>query len=189
MQYKITEQYARSEEKPIAEFGELNDARFFIEKKSSIDTDEGKKLFYRLYDDSELMQEFNKENISVAYAQYAEGNSSFNTRMVFLVMININDSERKPIANFGDQNDANIFIESKCEGDNTVQDNDLFFIFNNRIVLDTLTRNIIAIRHKKSEGSGNNEKGSTFQPTALSRRPTPPGGPSDCWVEKDDDEK
>ena len=37
MNYKITEQYSRGEENPIAARGELNDARLFVTKKSTID--------------------------------------------------------------------------------------------------------------------------------------------------------
>ena len=99
MEYGVTEQYARSEEKFIAKFSDLNDATIFIAQKSSNDNIESKKLIYRLYNESELLQEINKENISVAYAQYAEGSHNFNGRLPFLVMIKANNGlEKKPLA-------------------------------------------------------------------------------------------
>jgi hypothetical protein len=191
MEYSVTEQYARSEEKFIAKFSDLNAATIFIAQKSSNDNIESRKLIYRLYNESELLQEINKENISVAYAQYAEGSHTFNGRLPFLVMIKANNAlERKPIANFIDIKDAELFIVGKCDADYTIGDNDLFFIFREQNLMDTLNKVILANRKKKSEGTRGNESGSTFQPTPLSRRPTPSGGPSDCWVEKekDDDE-
>jgi hypothetical protein len=36
MNFKITEHYGKGEEKLIAEFNDLNEARFFLAKKSSI---------------------------------------------------------------------------------------------------------------------------------------------------------
>ncbi|WP_454781809.1 hypothetical protein [Legionella sp. WA2022007384] len=59
MQYKITEQFARGEEKVIAEFSDLGDTRIFIAKKLALPDLEKQKIIFRLYDDSDLLQEFN----------------------------------------------------------------------------------------------------------------------------------
>ncbi len=56
MNFKITEHYARGEEKLIAEFNELNDARFFMTQQSS-DDEERKKVIYGLYDDHESSEQ------------------------------------------------------------------------------------------------------------------------------------
>lgn len=182
MNFKITEHYARGEEKFIAEFNELNDAKFFMSKKSSIDDLERKKVIYRLYDDHELLHELNKENISITHAKYAEGNGDFNNAapFIFQVMIKTMDSlERKTIAQFNNKNDAYLFVIYKFEHDNTIHDNDLLLILKDKILIDTANKTIIANRKKESSGSSGNEKGSTYKLSPLSTRPTPGGGPAD----------
>lgn len=188
MEYKITEQYARGEENPIAEFIEINDANIFMIKKLANNDLENKKIVYRIYDDSELLQEFNKDNISIAYAQYADGNSEISNVVDFIfniMMGNTSSLDRIAIANFNDRNDANLFIACKCES-TEVTDSDLFFIYKGRDLIDTSSRVIINHRAKESEESRGNEKGAKFRPTPMPSRPTPPGGPSDYWVEDDD---
>ena len=112
---------------------------------------------------------------------------SLRAPFIYTVMMkSMNDLHRRPIASFDDKNDAYLFVESKCENDNTINDNDLFFIFNDQQLIDTANRVIISHRKKKADGSNGTEKGAEFQPTPLQTRPTPPGGPRDCWVEKDD---
>lgn len=190
MKYNLTEQYARGEEKPIASFNELNDATNFMAKKSSIDEGEGKKVIYRLYDDNDLLQQFNRDNIIIANAAYAYGNRDFDTMPSFAckVMFQLVDTTaRKSIANFNDKNDAKLFVISKCGVDHTISDNDLFFIYQSNSLIDTLNKIIISNQNKKSEGSSSKEKGASFCPSPLPTRPIPPGCPADCWVENEDD--
>lgn len=192
MNYKITKHYARGEETLIAEFNELHDARFFMTKKSSIEYEDRKKVIYRLYDDQELLYELNKESISIAHADYAEGNGDFDNSapFIFQVLIKTMDSlERKTIAQFNDKNDANLFIVCKFGDVNTVHDNDLFLLFKEKILIDTVNKTIIANRKKESSGSGGNEKGSAYKLSPLSTRPTPGGGPADYWVKNEDDDE
>ncbi|MDP3269630.1 hypothetical protein [Legionella rowbothamii] len=192
MNFKITEHYARGEEKLIAEFNELNDAKFFMTKKSSINDVERKKVIYRLYDDHELLHELNNENISITHAKYAEGNGDFNNAapFIFQVMIKTLDSlERKTIAQFNDKNDAILFVACKFENDNTMHDNDLLLIFKDKISIDTVNKTIIANRKNESSGSSGNEKGSTYKLSPLSTRPTPGGGPADYWVKNEDEDE
>ena len=190
MKYNMTEQYARGEEKPIAEFNELNDAKNFMAKKSSNDEDEGKKVIYRLYDDTNLLHQLNRDNIITANAGYADGNSDFYTMSAFACKVMfqlVNTTERQSIANFNDKDDARLFVISKCGADGTIFDNDLFFIYQGDSLIDTLNKIIICHRNKKSEGSSGKEQGATFRPSPLSTRPIPPGGPTDCWIENEDD--
>lgn len=192
MNYKVTAQYPRGEEKLIAEFCASHDATLFLTKKISDDQQHAKNRIYRLYGDSELLREFNEENISVASAQYAEGNSDFinQTPFIFNVTIqSVNALERKNIANFNDTNDANLFIVGKCETDNTVNDTDLFCILKDRILIKTLSKIILANQKVESSGSKANQSMATFHPSPTPTRPTPPGGPSDCWIEKDENNK
>jgi len=192
MKYNLTKQYSRGEEKPIASFNELNDAINFMAKKSSNDEGEGKKAIYRLYDDTDLLQQLNCDSIITSNAAYADGNHDFDTMPPFAckVMFQLVDTtERKSIANFNDKNDAKLFVISKCGADHTISDNDLFFIHQNNNLIDTLNKIIIGHQNKKSEGSSSSgkEKGATFRPSPLPTRPTPTGGPTDCWVENEDD--
>lgn len=188
MKYTITEQYARSEEKPIAEFNELHEARLFITKKSVINDDERKKVIYRLYDDAELFYELNQDNISITHANYAEGNNDFSNTapFIFQVMIStLNSIERKTIAQFNNKTDAYLFIVSKFEQDNTVIDTDLFLLVKDDMLIDTVNKTIIATRKK---GSSAGERDATYSLSPLSTRPTPCGGPPDYWVKNEDDE-
>lgn len=190
MNYHVTAQYPRGEEKLIAEFGSSTDATIFLTKKISIDQQQAKKQVYRLYEDSELLTAFNENHLSVPYAQYADGNSDFINQTPFLFKVTIqtiNSSTRKNIANFNDSNDASLFIGGKCETDSTVNDNDLFGLFKEDILIKTLNKIILAYQKAKSVGSTTNQSMATFNPSPTPTRPTPPGGPSDCWIEKEDE--
>lgn len=194
MNYKVTAQYPRGEEKLIAEFCASHDATLFLTQKISDDQQHAKKRIYRLYGDSELLREFNEENLSVASALYAEGDFDFINHPPFLFNVTIqsvNSSERKNIANFNDTNDANLFIVGKCGTDNTVNDTDLFCILKDRVLIKTLNKIIIANQKVQSQSDGSKGKQSmaTFHPSPTPTRPTPPGGPSDCWIEKDENNK
>lgn len=190
MKYNMTQQYARSEEKPIAGFNELNDATNFMAKKSSNEEDKGKKVIYRLYDDTALLNQLNPDNIVTVNAGYEDGNRDFDTMSPLSCKVKfqlVNTTERKSIANFNDKDDARLFVITKCASDHTISDNDLFFIYQDNTLIDTLNKIIIGHRNKISEGSRGQEKGATFRPSPLSTRPIPPGGPADCWVENEDD--
>ena len=192
MDYIITEHYARGEEKPIAAFNELDEAKLFMTQKKSINEKGKKQVIYRLYDDDELLHELNQEGISTSHAKYAEGNSDFSSTppFHFQVMIKTTNSlERKTIAEFDDKNDAYLFIVSKFEQDNTTHENDLFFIFKDKISIDTVNKTIIANRKIESGGSSGNKQGSTYKLSPLSTRPTPGGGPPDYWVKNEDDDE
>ncbi|WP_115222792.1 hypothetical protein [Legionella donaldsonii] len=191
MRYKITEHYARGEEKLIAAFNKFNEARLFMAQKASIDEEAKKKIIYRLYDDNELLHELNKTNISITHAHYAEGNGDLNNAapFIFQVMAKTAESlEKEMIAQFNDKKDAKLFVVCKIETDQTIHDSDLFFIVKGNLLIDTANKIIIANRNKEASRASGNEKNPTLNP--LPTRPTPRGGPPDYWVDKrDDDEK
>ena len=189
MNYKITEQYSRGEEKLIAEFAELPDAKFFMTKKSSIDDEDRKQIIYRIYDDYDLLHELNNANVSTGYSKYAEGNGDLNNTAPFIFQVrtgSVDSVERIEIAQFFVKTDASLFITSKFELDNTVHDNAVFFIHKGQILIDTINKTIIEKR--KSGGVDGNESGSRATLSPLSTRPTPGGGPADYWVEKNEDD-
>lgn len=190
MRYKITEHYARGEEKLIAAFNKLNEARLFMAQKASIDEEAQKKIIYRLYDDNELWLELNQTNISITHAQYAEGNGDLNNAapFIFQVMVKTTESlEKEIIAQFNDKNDAKLFVACKIETDKTIRDSDLFFTFKENMLIDTANKIIIAHRQKECSRAGGNKKSPTLNP--LPTRPTPGGGPPDYWVDKSDDDE
>ena len=189
MNYKVTAQFPRGEEKLVAAFNAFQDATFFLTQKISVDELQAKKKMYRLYDDTVLLREFNPLNISVAYAQYADGDSDFinQPRFLFNLTIQTTASKRRNIANFNDIDDANLFISEKCAIDMAVNDSDLFCIFKDDVLMKSLNKIILANQKIESSGSSANQSMATFNPTPTPTRPTPPGGPSDCWIEKEDD--
>ncbi|KTC83537.1 hypothetical protein [Legionella cincinnatiensis] len=189
MRYKVSEQFARGEEKAIAEFRELSDAKIFIAQKQENTRIEKQKIIFRLYDDSDLLHEFNENNSSVAYAKYADGNGDLNIiKFPYHVMIKAQHAtDKKCIANFIHKINANLFVISKCDSDDQLNENDLFFIFKEQNLIDTLNKIICTHRKIESDRSNDNEKGAKFHPTPLPKRPRPPGGPSDCWIEENNE--
>lgn len=63
----------------------------------------------------------------------------------------------------------------------------LFFIYQEKNLIDTLSRTVIINRKKETARFSRNENKAIFHPTPLSTRPKPPGGPSYCWIEEDDE--
>lgn len=189
MQYKITEQFARGEEKAISEFSDLYDSRIFLAQKIADAELEKQKIIFRLYDDSELIHESNREHISISYAKYAEGNGDLALAPLPIhLMIQSNQSSQKiNVANFYIRNDAYLFVAQKCELDDRIKDNTLFFIYQEKNLIDTLSRTVIINRKKETARFSRNENKAIFHPTPLSTRPKPPGGPSYCWIEEDDE--
>jgi hypothetical protein len=66
MRYKVTRKYTRGPETTCAEFLDLYDAQFFIEKKLSADADLNVKVIYCLFDGDKGIGEFdpNKNDYS-----------------------------------------------------------------------------------------------------------------------------
>ncbi|CEG57749.1 hypothetical protein [Legionella fallonii] len=193
MQYRVTEHYARGEEKLIAEFSELPDTKIFTAEKLALAAIDRKKLIYRIYDDAELLHEFNEQQISIAYANYADGHADISqvVSFPFSVMLKTKEAtEKRNIANFNDKEDVYLFVFSKCKSDNIVQDSDLFFITKDgQYLLDTLNKVICASRQKQSSSDSTDDKGERFSPTALPSRPKPPGEPGDYWIEDNSDDE
>lgn len=190
MNYIITYQYARGEETCMAGFGASHDAATFLNKKMTIDQLQHKKKIYRLYSETDLLREFNPEKISVTHAKYADGDGCPTDGAMFLFQVSLQTQgslERKYIACFNDSDDATLFITEKCETDSNVTESDLFCLFKGRILIKSLNKVMIANQKIKSDGSKAQQSTATFHPTPMPTRPTPPGGPSDCWIEKDED--
>ena len=133
---------------------------------------------------------FNPEKISVTHAKYADADGCPTDAAMFLFHVRMQSQgslERKNIAYFNDYDDATFFIVEKCETDSNVTERDLFCLYKERILIKTLNKVIIANHKIESDGSEAQQSTATFHPTPMPTRPTPPGGPSDCWIEKDED--
>jgi hypothetical protein len=181
VKYKVTKQYLKAKETLLATFHDVHDAHLFVEKKISIDEEERRKVVYRLYDDFDLLQVFNKEIPFTLEADDAENYDG--VQFKFQVTYQpANTSEQSTLACFNTKDDANLFAFSKCSSSPV---DDLYFIYKEGILIDTINKQIVATRSSLKEGSTGNTKGATFRPSPLSTRPTPPGGPGDCWVEDD----
>lgn len=191
MNYKTTEHYTKGEEKFIAEFLHQKDATLFLTQKSALSEEERKKIIYRLYDDNELLKEINKSNTSVSYAKYAENTVGFsNQSFMFHVMLKaFNNSQKETIAQFNEKYDAILFIICKLSLDKNIHQQDLFYLYKNTVLIETLNKAILETRKKESQRSGANEQESGYHLSPLSTRPTPGGGPADYWVKRNDDKE
>jgi len=188
----VTSQFARGEEKLIALFESIDHARLFLLNKSYRDDEEGKKIIYRLYKNQDLLQVWNKDNISISSALYADGISDFDnpSLCIFEVMINyINYNQRTPIAKFNVELDAMLFIISAFKAENDIHANDVFFIFKGQLLMHTVNKSILEKQKNGLSGTSNQDNSSKYQISPLSTRPTPSGGPPDYWVKKDDTEE
>lgn len=190
MDFKITEQFARSVERFIAECNSADDATLFLQQKLAINEQERKQIIYRVYDENqELLQESNEGHLTVSQAKYAEGVAEFDdtSPLAFQIFLSVNSGEpsKTLIAQCNDKKDASLFISSKFEAEAEVLDNAVFFIIKNNMIVDTINKTKVARQSKNCEPAS--DKGSKSQLSPLSTRPTPPGAP-DYWVKREEDE-
>lgn len=185
MKYKITKQYARDVELPLAEFCVYDDAIFFLERKILSDDEKYIKLIYRLFDNQKLLKEFNKEKINSAInvAQYASGDrdlpdslGSFKVSKDNLVI--------HVFAAFTDLMDAELFIEDKLT---QITELTTYYIFNNEILITQLNQRIKK-RSIAEEGNQGKGQAASFRPTPLNTSPRPPGTPP-IWVRDEKEDK
>lgn len=196
MKYKITKQYTKDIESPLAEFNNRYDIDIFIEEKISSDDAKKLKLIYRLYSNKELLCEFNKENIDtlIARAQYAEGNvdlpDSFDSQ--FNVTKQSLDTEDISIAKFFSIDDAKLFVLAKLNSDASEgKHNESYSIFNGTIFVDKMSQELLTTQ-QQSEGAEGNQRKIIFRPapTPFVKRLQPKGlGSSFIKYEDEEDDK
>lgn len=188
MNYTITEQYAKGEERILAEFDEWRDASLFITKKAAKNEEEKKKALYRLYHEDDLVQELNKESISTGFARYAEGNGDLDNPSLFSfqVLLIREDLTRTLTAQFINRKDCLWFITIKFKEEGSLLDNETFLIMKDQILFDTINKSIIKHWEEQSDSSRTGDNSSAYKLSPLSTRPTPQGGPADYWVKNDD---
>jgi hypothetical protein len=121
MQYKITKQYARDIEMPIAEFDLLAAARFFIKVKLECDAKLHVAAIFRLYRDKELMDEINHGKISTSGVPKRYFSDEGWTVGMHAYQVVVQDLVHSPVlhAVFIELQDAYLFIEKKLTSDST----------------------------------------------------------------------
>jgi hypothetical protein len=184
MKYKVTQSYLKTKEKLIAAFCQYNDAIIFITKKASQDEVDKKKSLYRIYDDFNLVQQFAQQVPIITDSEDAESYS--NAQFSFRVERQpIRSVERTTIACFNDVDEANLFVSCKCSIDE--ENSDTYLIYKGKLLIATLNRNTLEHQIIRDKAREEGRKGATLSP--LSKRPTPPGGPEDYWVENENDDE
>lgn len=187
MKYKITKQYARDTENISAEFSDLNEANFFIERKLLSDGEKALVLIYRLYDHHKLLKEYNKEKITsrINNAQYAEGDRDFPDSLGPYKVCQ-DDPKAPALAAFTDLADAELFVEDKLTQTEQITH---YYIFNNNVMIFESNQHVK--KKVTSEESTHQGKGSTasFRPTPLNTAPRPPGSPHNWNKDDDKDEE
>jgi hypothetical protein len=177
MKYKVTRRQLKTKDKLIAAFCASEDAKVFITKKIAKDTADKMKSAYRLYDDLDLLQEYNSETFSSIDTEDAE--AYIDAKFTFNVRIQpANTLDRTKIACFNDKADASLFISSKCASHAM----DSFLIFKDEVLISTLNKNMLDNQAIRTSGSTDSSK----HLSPLATRPTPAGGPKDYWIDKDD---
>lgn len=186
MKYKVTKQYARDVETPLAEFCEYDDASFFIERKLLSDEEKNLKLIYRAFDNYKLLKEFNKEKITspINTAQYAEGDS-YLPNSLGPFKVSKDDPAANALAAFTDLNDAELFVEDKLTHTTAIT---TYYIFNNDVLITEMNQRIK--RQTQSEqGSQGKAQAASFKPTPLATSPRPSGMPATWFKDEDEDKK
>jgi len=189
IQYKITKQFAKEKETPLAEFISLRDSELFIAAKSSDDESKSSKIIYRIYDHEKLLREYNKEkiNIQIGRAQYAQGDLDLPHYFAepFRVLSNRLYDASAVIAKFNTIDDAKIFIETKFAENKP--DARTYYIFNDKQLIEQMDKSHIDLNKSQSQGGQGKENKQVFRPTPFNVAPRL--GPSKWLVdEKDDDE-
>jgi hypothetical protein len=62
MLYRVTKQYTRGGDTPVAEFNDANDAKLFINARLELDARLKVKVIYRLFESGELIEEFSESS-------------------------------------------------------------------------------------------------------------------------------
>lgn len=187
MQYKVTKQYARDSESPLAEFNDINDAKLFIEEKIDLDALLNTKIIFRLFDRDHLINEFNKEkiNVPISRAQYAEGDAFIPKSFSFSYKVTGQSQQavEKPLAEFNNVEDAKIFINAKLSRDAMSQLAITYQLFSSAQLMEKFEP-IDSSFKTQSQGQKN---AASFRPTPLSTTPRPLGTPPKWLIDEEDD--
>lgn len=184
MNYKVSSQYLKSNEHLSAVFSESKDAHLFVAEKIVHDEEVKQPTLYRLYHEDDLIKEW---RAGAGFVKELEDPERFNpiTCPFSVASQSENNSKRSTLALFNKQEDAHLFISSKCRSN--PESKTIYMIFKDNLLIATLNKNIIQNKALREQGLLGDNKGATLSP--LSQRLTPPGGPADFWVEKNEEDE
>ena len=188
MKYKITKQYAHDNEKLTAEFRHVEDANFFIERKSMSDAEQKIKLIYRLFNDQQLIKEFNKEKINsiIRPGEYAEGDTYLPDNFGRYKISKTNFANEAHAA-FVELNDAELFVEDKLT---LTSDIVTYFIFNNDTIISEMNQRVKKqIEPKDTQGGQGKGQNASFRPTPFNLAPRPLGVPPSSFKDEKEEKK
>jgi len=186
MQYKVTKQYIKDVESPLAEFIDMHDADMFISNKP--DTYKASLLIYRLYNNAMLVSEYNKDKYKspISLAQYANGDIDLPEHFAepYRVTYRSKDNKEHILATFRDLEDARFFVDLKFRSNRHSSENDpRYMIYDITRLLEIIDqKSIVAKNASESKKQG---KRLTFRPTPTLKLTR---GPKSYLTEVDDDE-
>lgn len=195
MQHKITRQYARDVEMPLAEFNSLGDANFFLTAKLESDAELHVTAIYRLYKDEKLLNEINrgKLNVSGVPTRYflEEGMQSIHPNAYKVAAQDLVNSP-EPCANFIELKDARLFIEKKLPVDLAANKKITYRILKSNQMLEKFDPAKPPAAAKKEDASQGTVRGTAnkmgFRPTPFNTVPRPAGSPQG-WIKETSQEK
>jgi hypothetical protein len=189
MQYKITRQYARDVEMPLAEFDAAADAKFFLKVKLAQDAELHIAAIYRLCKDGELLAEINKSNINVAGipARYflEEENQPVQPHF-YKVAKQVLSSMPVFCMKFIEIKDAKLLIEKMLIVNRAANEKITYRLFKGDLFLEKFDPHKIIAPTKPEEGAGFKKDESnavTFHPTPFNKMPRPAGS-SPSWIKE-----
>jgi len=186
MQYKITRQYARDIEMPLAEFQEVADARFYLKAKLESDAAFNVTAIYRLYVDGKLLDEVNRGKINTAGipARYF-ADEGIQHMKPDAYKVAAQDLVNAPVtlAHFIELKDARLFIEKKLPVDSTASKRITYRILKNNEMLEKFDPVKPAAANPGQGGTTGAANKTVFRPTPFNTVPRPTGSPQG-WLKE-----
>lgn len=186
MKYKITKQYANDTEKLLAAFNNIKDANFFLERKIIFDNEKNIKLIYRLFNDQQLLKEFNKEKINsvIRTAEYAD-DGMYLPELSGPFTVSKDNTASHAYATFIELNDAELFVEDNLTHADTTT---TYYLFKNGTIISEVNKYIKKLSESQSDTAKGTGQSASFNPTPFNTTPQPSGMPR-AWLKDEKDDK
>ena len=138
MRYQVTEQYRRGEERFIAEFSSYMDWEVFKAFRVREDETQRRRILYRLYENSELIEIVNETQLCTASAQYAEGGRliEISPSLIYRLILRAQDTAQEQ-ACFDYYSDVKLFLAHRCVYDQYLGEHDVFCVFKHDTLVET----------------------------------------------------
>ncbi len=175
MKYQVTQQYARDDERLMANFTALAEAKAYITTRLEADAQQRLNIVYRLFDRKQCLQEYNKAKAGALLheALYADGTQ------LLPETINhgyeVQDSHLHDVAAFYQLGDARDFLTKRLTQDVGMGHQVHYQIIKDNMLIETLDSAAFAIAQQRDEGGM--ASSIAFRPTPLNTSPRPSGTP------------